>query len=160
MRIEKFWKTNFVSRIASGHLRTQAPSRISATEARITQKSIENRKVVGFRDWNRSTDQRTTDPGDESLPADSALSPGSPSSRRRSGMWKRTSGSCPIHSMSTEWPERRALSTKRAPESRITRCRPSDCRRTRDPEVGQAHRRIAPPTLEVRVPDQSLTTLK
>ena len=117
-------------------------------------------KVEEFRDWNRSTDRPTTDPGDESLPADSALGPGSLGSRRRSGMWERTSGSSPTHPKSAEWSERGALSTKLAPESRITRCRPSDYRRKRVPEVGPTRQWIALPTIKVRVPNHSSTILR
>ena len=128
---------------------------------RIPDPSLTGRKTEKFdkiRIRTRSTDQLMTDPDAESLSMDSALSPGSPSSRRGSGMWKRTSGSCPIHPKSTERSGRRALLTKRAPGSRITRCRPSDYRRTRVREVGSTRLRIAPPTIRVRVPDQSLPT--
>ena len=130
---------------------------------RIPDPSLTGRKLKKFgkiRIRTRSTDQLTTDPDDKSLSADSALSPGSPSSRRRSQMWKRTSGSSPIHPKSAERSERRALLTKQAPESRITRCRLSDYRRKRDPEVGPTRRWIALPPIKVRVPDHSLTTLR
>ena len=116
-------------------------------------------KVEDFRDWDRSRDRSTTDPGNESLPADSALGPGSLGSRRRSGMWGRTSGSSPTHPKSAERSEKCALSTEQAPESRTTRCRPSNYRRKRISEEGPTRQWFALLTIKVRVPDHSPTTL-
>ena len=91
---------------------------------------------------------------------DSALCPGSPSSRQGSERWKRTSESSPIHPESAERSGRRMLLTKRAPGSRITRCRPSDYGRKRAPEVSPTRLGIALPTIRVQVPDPALLYAK